>query len=65
MLLGTAEYNKAASSAYNSLNDAEREHLRESALARSNSGGEMMSICEIKRTAAKTFKKVSSLVRLH
>ena len=58
MLLGTAEYNKAASSA---LNEAEREKLKELALGQSIDKGEAMSIREIKRTAA----KVSNLVCLH
>ena len=58
MLLGTAKYNKAASSAYNSLNEAEREKLRELALGQSIDKGEAMSIREIKRTAAKTRSQI-------
>lgn len=64
MLQGTAEYNKAASSAYKSLDEREKQKLRD--CAENIRGGEStcMSIREITRMAAKTFEKVTILVSL-
>lgn len=64
MLQGTAEYNKAASSAYNSLDEREKQKLRDCAQSIRGEESTCRSIREITRMAAKTFEKVTNLVSL-
>ena len=63
MLSGTAEFNKAASKAYKTLKRDEKDELMEST-TQANEDDKPMSIKDVKKKAAKIFKKVSSLVRM-
>lgn len=65
MALGTGMFNKTASNEYKLLPRTEKEKLKELSEKTANKERNEMTIKEIKKTAAKAFKKMKIQVGIH